>query len=422
MIDLLHNVESLAGNGLGDGGQGSRNVLVDHGETNRLLRSVVQLCIGEVDTVHDGAVLQVISDGVGGHGSGGILGLLGGGTQVGQDDAVFVVPEQVLGEVRHVFSVAAVQEFLHGIRADEFATGKVQQDGVGAEVFDDVLSDDSVGSILSLDVRDVDGDVIGTRNGGRDGIDEVHVAGQFHGGLDAETGIVSLDLHSQALGIAGGHGSDVSQSDHGEGLSLDLLSTEHGLVLFDSLAGQSLCPEVLHVVDSIHDFTGSQQHTAQDQFLDGVGVGTGGVEDGNSQFCHARDRNVVGTGTASRNGSHGLGDIVLLELVGSQQDCVGVGRIPASDVVLVLVEARQTNGRNLVEGLDLVFSLLVVIDVAVCLPGSSSVFEFDLGGHSSESCSAAEHEFVGDGGAVSDELVHGKSGGNHDAIVLDCGI
>ena len=53
------------------------------------------------------------------------------------------------------------------------------------------------------------------------------------------------------------------------------------------------------MVDSIHNSAGSQKHTAQDQFLDGIGIGSRSVEDRDTQFGHARNGNVVGTGSAS---------------------------------------------------------------------------------------------------------------------------
>mmetsp|Transcript_7915 Transcript_7915/g.19104 ORF Transcript_7915/g.19104 Transcript_7915/m.19104 type:complete len:266 (+) Transcript_7915:523-1320(+) len=261
------------------------------------------------------------------------------------DDGVLVVPEKVFGEIRDVLSVTAVQKFLHGLGVDEFSTSKVQKNGVGAEVRNNILSDDSVGSIFSLHIRDIDGDVIGAGDGGGDRINEIHVTRQSHGRLDTEARIITLDLHSQGLGIPSCHGSDVTKSDHGKGLSLDFLSTEHGLVFFDTFTGQSLFSEILHVVDSIHNSTRCQKHTAQDQFLDGIGVGSGGVEDRNTKFCHARDGDVVGSGSASCDGSDGSRNIVLLKLVRSQQDSMGISGfvVAGSDVIVVLVEARQTD-------------------------------------------------------------------------------
>ena len=95
---------------------------------------------------------------------------------------------------------------------------------------------------------------------------------------------------------------------------------------------------------------------------------------------------------------------------------MGVGGfvVTGSDVVVVLLEARQTDGRDLVEGLDLVFSLFVVVKVTVRLPFSSSVFDFDVAGHGSGSSPAAVHKSVGNAGAVAGKLIQGKSGGNQD--------
>ena len=299
VVDLLNNIEALVGNGFGNGGQSSRNVLVHNGEANGVGRSGIQLSVGEVDTVDNGTVLKVVSDGVSGHGSSGVFGFFGGGTQVRKNKCVLVVPKEILREISDVFTVTGVQEFLHGFRIDKFSTSKVQKDGVRAEVGDDVLSDDSVGSTFSFHVWDIDGNVVGSSDGTGDGVDEVHVTRQSHGGLNTKTWIVTLDLHSQGLGIASSHGSNVTESNDGQSLSGNFLSTEHGLVLFDTFSLQSLLSKTLHVVDSVDNSARSQKHTAQDQLLDGIGIGSRGVEDRDTQFGHARDRNVVGTGSAS---------------------------------------------------------------------------------------------------------------------------
>lgn len=116
------------------------------------------------------------------------------------------------------------------------------------------------------------------------------------------------------------------------------------------------------------------------------------------------------------DGSDGLWDIGFLKLMGSQQDGMGVGSlvVTSSDVVVVLLESGQTDRGDLVEGLDLVFSLFVVIDVTVGLPFSTSVLDFDVAGHGSGCRISAEHEFVGNVVAAADNLIQGKSGSNHD--------
>lgn len=93
---------------------------------------------------------------------------------------------------------------------------------------------------------------------------------------------------------------------------------------------------------------------------------------------------------------------------------VGSFVVTGSNVVVVLVESGQTNRRDLVEGLDLVLSLFIVVDVTVGLPFSTSVLDFDVAGHGSGSRISAEHEFVGNTVAAADDLVQGKSGSNHD--------
>lgn len=57
--------------------------------------------------------------------------------------------------------------------------------------------------------------------------------------------------------------------------------------------------------------------------------------------------------------------------------CLG---ITGPHVVFIGRESTQSNGTDLVKGLDLIFALLVLLEVAVCLPLATAVFDFDRRG------------------------------------------
>ena len=185
-----------------------------------------------------------------------------------------------------------------------------------------------------------------------------------------------------------------------QSLAHNLTTTEQSLVLLDALPGLSALSKGLHVVNTINDATGTKKHAAKDQLLDGIGVGTGSVEDGDAQLGHASDGNVVGAGTATGDGTDGVGDLLLLELVAAKKDGVGVGGIRAvgTDVELVLVEALQPDGADLVEALDLELAGLVRFEVAVRLPLTTAVL--DLDGSGGESAGGAGASGRSDGRAA----------------------
>ena len=98
------------------------------------------------------------------------------------------------------------------------------------------------------------------------------------------------------------------------------------------------------MVDAINHATRAEEHTAKDELLDGVGVGTRSVEDRDAQLGHADDGDVVSAGAASGDGTDTDIDLGLLQLVRAEEDGVRVEGIPLRglDLVLFLGELLQT--------------------------------------------------------------------------------
>ena len=207
----------------------------------------------------------------------------------------------------------------------------------------------------------------------------------------------------------------MSKTNHGQSFPHDLPTAEQSLVLLDTFSGFSTLSERLHMVDTINDTAGTEEHTAKDQLLHRVGISPGGVEDGDAQLGHARHGDVVGAGAATGDGADGVGDLLLLELVAAEEDGVGVGGVGAvgPDVELVLVEALQADGADLVEALDLELAGLVRFEVAVRLPLASAVLDLDgSGGESADGAGGSSNVAAsgrGDGRAAQE----GKAGGEH---------
>jgi len=190
VVYLLYNVEPRLGECFGNTGQKTGVVLIDNGKPDGLSFSLRQRSFREVDRVLDGAVLKEVLDGVGSHGGGGILGLLSGGTKVGKNNGVLVVPAKIIREVSDVSAIATVKEGLHGLGIHELATGKVEKDSIALAVIDDVGTNDAVRAALALDVGDVETDVIGISAGSLDAVDESDLTGKLESTLDGKAGII----------------------------------------------------------------------------------------------------------------------------------------------------------------------------------------------------------------------------------------
>jgi len=109
---------------------------------------------------------------------------------VGENDGIFVVPAKIIGEVGDIAAIATVKECLHGLGIHKLATGKVEEDGIALAVVDNVSTDDAVSAALTLDVGDVETDVIGIGTCGLNAVDESNLTGKLEGALDGKTGVI----------------------------------------------------------------------------------------------------------------------------------------------------------------------------------------------------------------------------------------
>ena len=88
-----------------------------------------------------------------------------------------------------------------------------------------------------------------------------------------------------------------------QGLAQKLRAHKGTLALFHLLVdgglaiGQALAPG-----DAVIDLSGGEQQGAEGQFLDGVGVGAGGIEDHDAGLGAAVRGDVVGAGAGAANG------------------------------------------------------------------------------------------------------------------------
>ena len=109
---------------------------------------------------------------------------------MGKNDGVLVVPAKIIGEVCDVSAIATVKEGLHGLGIHELATSKVEEDSVALAVVDDVSTNDAVSATLTLDVGNVEADVIGISAGSLDAVDKSDLTGKLESTFDGKTGVI----------------------------------------------------------------------------------------------------------------------------------------------------------------------------------------------------------------------------------------
>lgn len=108
-----------------------------------------------------------------------------------KNHGILVVPEQVIRKVRDITTITFVEKGFESFGIDQFASRKVEKDGTGLEMGNDIWSNNTMSTILSFNVWNVDGNVVGTRDCGSNRISECQVSRQLQSRLDRKTGIVS---------------------------------------------------------------------------------------------------------------------------------------------------------------------------------------------------------------------------------------
>ena len=183
----------------------------------------------------------------------------------------------------------------------------------------------------------------------------VDVTVQPQGGIHRQEGVVAVDVHPQVQGDIANQGPDGPQTDHPQGLAVELRSGEGGLSLFHSgshvhLGGVGL---LLDPVRAAQDVPGGDEHGGDHQLLHCVGVGAGGVEDHNPALGTAVDGDVVGPCPRPGDGPEGIGELISVHRGGTDQDAVLLLHI-APHLEAVLIQLGQAHRGYLVQGLDTV--------------------------------------------------------------------
>ena len=211
--------------------------------------------------------------------------------------------------------------------ADKAAAGNVEQHRTRLHRLDCRLPDHSAGLIVE---RQVQRDVIA---GGVDlfqAFDPADLARQMPGGVNREIGVVAENLHPQTLNrCVCHHDPDRTQADDAEGLAHQLRPDKLLLALLDQLLNPlgMLLMQAFEPAVGVDNPPSGEQQPAEHQLLDGVGVGAGGIEDGNALLGAAVYRDVV-VSRARTCDRHQLGRKFCREQVGrAHKDSLVVLRV-----------------------------------------------------------------------------------------------
>ena len=175
----------------------------------------------------------------------------------------------------------------------------------------------------------------------------------FDGGIElclvgfAEEGVKADNVHADGNGNICNQNTDSAQADNAEGLAGDFGTDELALALFDLFAHlvagalEGLCP--LNALDYL---TGSEQQTGENQLLDRVGVGAGGVEHADALLGALVLGNIVGACAGSGDSEQVVAELHVVHGSGANQNRVGILHVVAAGVVVA--EALGADGGDFI--------------------------------------------------------------------------
>ena len=122
------------------------------------------------------------------------------------------------------------------------------------------------------------------------------------GGVDREVRVVAHDLGSEGDEDVCHLSADGAEADDAHALACELAAREALLGLLGALCDLRVVARLVDPLGAADDVPACEQHAADDELLDGVGVGAGRVEDDDALLGAALDRDVVHAGAGARHG------------------------------------------------------------------------------------------------------------------------
>ena len=253
----------------------------------------------------------------------------------------------LIGEVGDVPGhPAGLQGLDHVVIVYQAAPGQVQDPDLTLHLGNGLRVDKVLGAVV---IGDVDGDVVGHP------VQLIHIfhhmdmAVQAQGGLHRQEGVIAVHIHPQLQGDVAHQRADGPQADDAQGLAVQLRPSEGGLSLLHR--GGQIHPGgvdlLLHPLRAAQNVPGGDEQGGQNQFLDRVGVGAGGVEHHDAVFRAAVDGDVVGPRPRPGDGPQLLREHIVVHGGGADQDAVLVLHL-AAHLEACLIQQVQAGAGNLI--------------------------------------------------------------------------
>ena len=304
---------------------------------------------GVVDAVRDVAVLQVILELADGHVGTVGLGLASAGARVRGDKRVGHLDGLGRGKVAaKPAQLALAQGSVDGVLVNDGFARVVDEHGARGQQVNLLGADHADGVGLAGHVH---GEVVAAAAQILERAHALHLAAQHPRVLDGNERIVAVDIHAQIDAGVGDLGAHVAQTDDADALALELAAHKGLLGFFGIDLNLGVVGVVTHPVHRLHHAAAREHQHAQDELLDGVAVGAGGVKDDDALLGVLLDGDVVDAGAAAGDGANALGQLVAVQVGGAHQD--GVGLLGGAHKLVALAKFDLAVFSDVVDGLNL---------------------------------------------------------------------
>ena len=304
---------------------------------------------GVVDAVRDVAVLQVILELADGHVGAVGLGLAGAGARVRGDKRVGHLDGLGRGKVTaKPAQLARAQGGVDGVLVNDGLARVVDQHGVWCQQVNLLGANHADGVCLAGYVHR---EIVAAAAQVLERAHALHLAAQHPRVLDGNERIVAVDVHAQIDAGVGDLGTHVAQADDADALALELAAHKGLLGLLGVDLNLGVVGVVADPVHRLHHAAARKHQHAQDELLDGVAVGAGGVKDDDALLGVLLDGDVVDAGAAAGDGANALGQLVAVQVGRAHQD--GVGLLGGVHKLVALAKLDFAVFGDVVDGLDL---------------------------------------------------------------------
>ena len=209
--------------------------------------------------------------------------------------------------------------------------------------------------------RHMQADEIGTLDEIVDVAGPANLRGQPPGGIDGDFRVVTDDIHPELDRCFGKQRADGAKPDDAECAAAQLVTDEALLAGFDLFVQRFVvADQPADEAQRRKEITRAHQHAGDDEFLDGIGIGSRCVEDDDAFFAHRLDRDIVGAGAGAADALHARRDEHVVHDLRTHEDGVRFGNVVGDGIAFG--QAGQPFLGDGVECLNLAFH-------AVCFLG-----------------------------------------------------